>query len=260
MKIHLYLILIITILSVNSKTLEELRDKYCSAEESSESVEQLNLDPSDISGLRSSRDNIFYGKYKDIIEYIRDNKSSKIITATLPWFLLLIFFLIILIILVFCLMLFLNGKFEREGEKPGSCKGLTLLLYFILFVFFLAIIAFLALQWTKRRKVDCIFWRSGYLLIDGENTRLNSSFLGFKTLRQINEDFKSEINNLSTLDTIAQDILNENLATKTGQLFDHLENFTSLMSTKKTRNPASGLNETPISVYSMDKNISPAIF
>ena len=257
--IQIYLFMLIAFSLVDISKCGKYRDE---ADKQCKNVDVAEWRMTDEERIQNREDNKTPIKLttEDISKMLNDSDYSGVIKGVL------VYFILVLILLLFILFSFIIYLFfcccckeyanPTEGKAKATC--LISLVFFVVFtVFFILMIVYIAKTNNKYDEVQCVINRIPADLLEGSETSVYT-FMGFKNLQNKLSSLQTEVQNLPSVQSDLDAIVNRNLDTKTTSSFEALPIFYNDYKDRTTRD-GEGTTAKPLSVENMTEHVSAPI-
>ena len=204
--------------------------------------------------LREERSNIFYDKFPDIIRYYKDDNTTDLFNAFLPFGILLILWMIFVIASIVVFVGLCQGKFKKEDIDDRLYTIFACVAFGIFVVLFLCIFVFIGLALSSFFTMACSVFDIPSTLIVGVNNE-EDKFLGFTNFETVFDDFTKEIDNAENTKESINSIFFTNTPTGTNQAWGRLIDFVEKYENVHIRD-SSGDFSIPINIMSFTPGIS----
>lgn len=203
---------------------------------------------------RDERDNIFSDKYKEVIDYFKDNDEKELFNAFLPWAILLIIWMVIVLVSLIFFFALCCGAYKKEDANDRFWTTLSCAAFWIFIILFIAAFVFIALSMSTFFNMACAVFDIPATLIVGVNTD-NDKFLGIENYSAVFGAFSNEVDNITNVNSNLFNIFTKDVSSTTNQAWAELIKFTTKYKETKIEN-STGNNGTPITSIEMSPGIN----
>ena len=206
-KIVILILILLAQSTFSVSPLTEDADDYCSKD----SLKKPNLSSSEREDLYDSRDNDWYGDYKEIITFLKDPENNPE-----DWFdvikwesaLLIIFMSVVFI----CFIIFIVACCTCRGKRNSvkACTAMGCLCFWIFLALFITALVFFSMSEDIAKDFLCSVFKMPSGAIDGINDSENK-FIGLANLKSTFSSLKSELPNLSVVQNNLNSIIQKDI-------------------------------------------------